>query len=85
MHSDVTNNEREMARLRHDYEHTARSRGLKKNWFIGLVLLWIAIWGFVGASGLMPRPLWAVILGLLVVAAFAIALFGPRIGQPKSH
>jgi fatty acid desaturase len=85
MHGETMNDEKEMARLRHTYEHDARSRGLKKNWFVGLVVLWVAIWGFVGASGLMPRPLWAVILGLMVIAAFAIALFGPRIGQSKTR
>ncbi|HKP87557.1 MAG TPA: hypothetical protein VJZ26_15765 [Blastocatellia bacterium] len=53
-------------------------RPLRMNWFIALVVLWIVIWMFVGASGLMPRWLWATILGLLVIAGFAIALFGPR-------
>jgi len=85
MRSEMMNDERAMARARHAYEHDARGRGLKKNWFVALVALWIGIWMFVGASGLMPRPLWAVILGLLVISAFAIALFGPRIGQPKTH
>ena len=53
-------------------------RPLRMNWFIALVALWIVIWMFVGMSGLMPRWLWATILGLLVIAGFAIALFGPR-------
>jgi hypothetical protein len=33
----------------------------------------------------VPRPLWVAILALLVLSAFGIALFGPRIGQQKPH
>jgi fatty acid desaturase len=73
-----------MAEAQRAFEEEARGRGLKQNWFAALVVLWIVIWMFVGASGLMPRPLWAVILGLLVISAFAIAIFGPRIGRQKS-
>jgi len=60
-------------------------RPLQMNWFIALVALWIVIWLFVGASGLMPRWLWATILGLLVTAGFAIALFGPRARSEKDR
>ena len=85
MHGEMMNDEREMARARHAFEHDARSRGLKKNWFVGLVVLWIVIWGFVGTSGIIWRPLWVTILALLVLTAFAIALFGPRNGQPRTR
>ncbi|HKP10642.1 MAG TPA: hypothetical protein VJZ91_00980 [Blastocatellia bacterium] len=85
MHNEVMNNEQEMARVRHAYEHDARGRGLKKNWFVGLVALWIVIWGFVGTSGILPRPLWVVIMALLVLTAFGIAIFGPRIRQQKTR
>ncbi|HEY9230679.1 MAG TPA: hypothetical protein VIS78_00990 [Blastocatellia bacterium] len=76
---------KEMARLRHAYEHDARSRGLKKNWFTAMMVLWIVIWGFVPAMGLMPQPLWVAILALLILAAFAIAVFGPRNRQQRTH
>jgi len=59
-------------------------RPLTMRWFITLVVLWIVIWAFVGASGLMPRWLWAAILGLLVAAGFAIALFGPRASSSRN-
>ena len=85
MHSDMMHDNHEMARARHAYEHDARSRQLKKNWFIALVALWIVIWGFVGMSGIVPRPLWVALLALLLLAEFGIALFGPRIGHPKPH
>jgi hypothetical protein len=73
------------ARAPHAYEHDARSRGLKKNWFVAMVALWIVIWGFVGMSGIVPRPLWVALLALLLLTEFGIALFGPRIGQSKTH
>jgi hypothetical protein len=85
MANDMMHDNKEMARLRHAYEHDARSRQLKKNWFTAMVILWIAIWGFVGMSGIVPRPLWVALLALLVLSAFGIALFGPRIGQQKPH
>ena len=66
------------SRLSNEAEGKDDGRPLKRNWFIALVALWVVIWLFVGASGLMPRWLWATILGLMVVAGFAIALFGPR-------
>lgn len=70
--------------------HPARAeredgRLLKKNWFIFLVALWVAIWMFVGASGLMPRWLWATILATMVVAGFSIALFGPRASNTRDR
>jgi hypothetical protein len=83
MPGEMMHDNKEMARLRHAYEHDARSRGLKKNWFIAMVILWIVIWGFVGLSGIVPRPLWVAILALLVLSAFAIALFGPRNRQQR--
>jgi fatty acid desaturase len=83
MHNDMMEDNREMARLRHAFEHDARSRQLKKNWFVGLAVLWIVIWGFVGTSGILPRPLWVAILALLVLSAFLIAIFGPRNRQQK--
>ncbi|HJQ24960.1 MAG TPA: hypothetical protein VKA60_13670 [Blastocatellia bacterium] len=83
---DMMHDNKEMARLRHGFEQDQRSRQLKKNWFTAMVILWIAIWGFVGMSGIVPRPLWVAILALLVLSAFGIALFGPRKGQqPKTH
>lgn len=85
MHNDMMHDNREMARLRHAFEHDARSRGLKKNWFVGLVVLWIVIWGFVGMSGIVPRPLWVATLALLVLSAFGIALFGPRNRQQRTR
>ncbi|MFL6213735.1 MAG: hypothetical protein ACJ74J_07530 [Blastocatellia bacterium] len=85
MHNDGMHDNQEMARARHAFEHDQRGRGLKKNWFVALVALWIVIWGFVGTSGIVPRPLWVVILLLLVLAAFGIALFGPRIRQQKTR
>jgi Flp pilus assembly protein TadB len=85
METDMMHDKKEMARLRHAYEHDARSRGLQKNWFVALVALWIVIWGFVGLSGVLPRPLWVAILALLVLSAFAIALFGPRNRERRIH
>jgi len=83
MHSDMMHDNQEMARARHAFEHDARGRGLKKNWFVALVVLWIMIWGFVGMSGIVWRPLWVAILALMVLTAFGIALFGPRIRQQR--
>ena len=79
------NYEQRMAEIRHAYEDDARGRGLKKNWFVALVVMWIAIWGFIGLSGILPRPLWVVMLLLMVISAFAIAFFAPRKGQPRTH
>ena len=85
MSSEMINDKKERAKTRRAFRHAARSRGLKKNWFTALVVLWIVIWGFVGTSGIIPRPLWVVILALLLLSALAIALFGPRIGGQKTH
>ncbi len=82
---DMFHDNKEMARLRHAFEHDQRSRQLKKKWFTAMVILWIAIWGFVGMSGIVPRALWVAILALLVLSAFGIALFGPRISQQRPH
>lgn len=51
---------------------------LKRKWMMALAVLGVAIWGFFGAFSVMPVWAWATILGILVVIAFAIALFGPR-------
>ena len=68
----------EYEKLRRAYEQDARGRQLKTAWFVAMVVLWIIIWAFVGASGIVPRALWVGILLLLVAIEFAIALFGPR-------
>jgi len=65
-------------------ERVDDGRPLTMKWFIALIVLWVVIWAFVGASGLMPRWLWATILGLLVAAGFAIALFGPRASSSRN-
>ena len=85
MQDQMMHDNKEMARLRHAFEHDQRSRQLKRKWFTAMVILWIAIWGFVGLSGIVPRPLWVAILALLVLSAFGIALFGPRNGPQKTH
>jgi hypothetical protein len=71
----------------HSNESGSRDDGrlLRMDWFIALVALWIVIWMFVGTSGLMPRWLWATILGLLTLAGFAIALFAPRANPSRKR
>lgn len=83
MHSETMDEERQMAEARRAFEEDARGRQLKSKWFNAMVILWIVIWAFVGMSGIIPRPLWVVILALLLIAGFAIALFGPRNRQQK--
>jgi fatty acid desaturase len=77
--------EQRMAKVRNAYEQDARGRGLDKKWFVGLVVMWIAIWAFVGTSGILPRPLWVVLLLLMVASAFAVAFLAPRINQSKTR
>ena len=77
--------EARMAQIRYAYEQDARGRGLNKKWFVGLVVMWIAIWGFIGTSGILPRPLWVVLLPLMVASAFAVAFLAPRINQSKTQ
>lgn len=85
MHNETMSEKIAQAKARYAYAHEARGRGLKKNWFVAMVALWIVIWAFVGTSGLIPRPLWVAILLSLLIAEFAIALFAPRINQQKPH
>lgn len=84
MQSEMMKDEREMAEARRAFEEDARGRQLKSKWFNAMVILWIVIWAFVGMSGIIPRPLWVVILALLLIAGFAIAIFGPRNRQQKT-
>ena len=83
MRSEMMDDERERAEARRAFEEGARGRQLKSKWFNAMVILWIVNWAFVGMSGIVPRPLWVVILALLLIAGFAIAIFGPRNRQPK--
>ena len=83
MHIETIDERKEMARARHAYAHDARGRGLQKNWFTAMIALGFGALAVIPMSGLMPQPVWAALLGVLVVAIFAIALFGPRINQQK--
>lgn len=85
MHSEMMNDEKERVEARRAFEEDARGRQLKSKWFNAMVILWIGIWAFVGMSGIVPRPLWVAILALLLIAGFAIALFGPRNRQQKTR
>ena len=85
MNSETMNDERETVEARRAFEEGARGRELKSKWFNAMVILWIVIWAFVGTSGIIPRPVWVVILALLLIAGFAIALFGPRNSQQKTR
>ena len=85
MRNKMMDDERKMAEARRAFEEDTRGRQLKSRWFNVMVILWIVIWAFVGMSGIVPRPLWVVILALLLIAGFAIAIFGPRNRQQKTR
>ena len=58
--------------------HGETRRHLSKQWWIVLIVIGALTWSLVGAMGLMPIWLWAVLLGTMISTAFLIAFFAPR-------